>query len=590
MESSKSVAVLHSPADYEDEFNEYLNSKGHHDNSHITRNDFPPNFLFGTATSAYQFEGGAAKGGRGPSIWDTFALKTPGRVADGSNGNVATDLYARFEEDITMMKKMGFDAYRFSISWPRILPGGRCCAGVNQEGIDFYNNVIDTLIQHEIEPYVTLFHWDLPQCLQDEYDGFLSKRVVDDFREFAELCFWEYGDRVKNWTTLNEPTTYSIQGYASCTFPPSQAPSPTFLTALISSVKDFFHDHPALQDFDITSIPASFRSALASLLHSYSSDSYQDGTNVVAYRGVFEPKQLLSTFLYDDTRTNYSNYSLKPKPDQAKDVYIVGRNMLLAHAAAEHQEGKIGITLVTHWLEPLNNRDPDDIKAAKRGVDFMLGWFLEPIVSGNYPQSMIDNVPPENLAPFTKSESEMVKGSYDFLGLNYYTANYASNDPDPDCADGYFKDQHIKLHIPWGIYKLLKHTKETYKNLPPIYITENGVDERSNHKHTAQQACDDTMRVNYYQQHLAYVRKAIDEHVDVRGFFAWSWCDNFEWTEGYSVRFGIMYVDFKNDLRRYPKKSALWFSKFLKGKKKLIVNAKKRQNTNATDDLDADYN
>ncbi|KAL0330489.1 UNVERIFIED_CONTAM: Beta-glucosidase 16 [Sesamum radiatum] len=123
MESSKSLAVLHSPADYEDEFNEYLNSKGHHDNSHITRNDFPPNFLFGTATSAYHFEGAAAKGGRGPSIWDTFALKTPGRIADGSNGNVATDLYARFEEDITMMKKMGFDAYRFSISWPRILPG-----------------------------------------------------------------------------------------------------------------------------------------------------------------------------------------------------------------------------------------------------------------------------------------------------------------------------------------------------------------------------------------------------------------------------------------------------------------------------------
>ncbi|KAL0323711.1 UNVERIFIED_CONTAM: Oleuropein beta-glucosidase [Sesamum calycinum] len=472
----------------------------------ITRND---SLLI---LSLELIEGAAAQGGKGPSIWDTFTLNTP---------------------------------------------GGRCCAGVNQEGIDFYNNVIDTLIQHEIEPYVTLFHWDLPQCLQDEYDGFLSKRVVEDFREFAELCFWEYGDRVKNWTTLNEPTTYSIQGYASCTFPPSQAPSPTFLTALISSVKDFFHDHPALQDFDITSIPASFRSALASLLHSYSSDSYQDGTNVVAYRGVFEPKQLLSTFLYDDTRTNYSNYSLKPKPDQAKDVYIVGRNMLLAHAAAvdsyrkkfqEHQEGKIGITLVTHWLEPLNKRDPEDIKAAKRGVDVGM-------VSGTYSIRQLSAeydryVPPENLAPFTKSESEMVKGSYDFLGLNYYTANYASNDPDPDCADGYFKDQHIKLHT-----SLRRHNEG-----------------------------------DYYQQHLSYVRKAIDEHVDVRGFFAWSWCDNFEWTEGYSVRFGIMYVDFKNDLRRYPKKSALWFSKFLKGKKKLIVNAKKRQNTNTSEDLDTDHN
>ncbi|KAL2237237.1 UNVERIFIED_CONTAM: Oleuropein beta-glucosidase [Sesamum indicum] len=528
----------------------------------ITRNDFPPNFVFGTGTSAYQNEGAAAQGGKGPSIWDTFTLNTPGRVVDGSNGNMATDMYTRFKEDIKIMKKMGFDAYRFSISWPRILPRGRCCAGINQEGIDYYNNVIDTLIEHGIEPYVTLFHWDLPQCLQDEYEGFLSKRVVDDFREYAELCFWEFGDRVKHWITLNEPTTYSIQGYAACTFPPSQTPSPTFLSALISSVRDFFHDHPAMQGFDITSIPSTIRSLLASLLHSYSSDTYTDGTNVVAYRGVFEPTQLLSTFLYDDTCTNYNNYSSKPKTDQTKDVYIVGRNLLLAHAAAEHQEGKIGITLVTHWLEPLNERDPDDIKAAKRGVDFMLGWFLEPIVSGKYPQSMIDNVPTENLAPFTKSESEMVKGSYDFLGLNYYTANYASNDPEPDCADGYFKDQHIKLHR---------------------------VDERSNHKLTAHQACDDTMRVNYYQEHLTYVRKAMDEHVDIRGYFAWSWCDNFEWTEGYSVRFGIMYVDFMNDLKRYPKKSAIWFSKFLKRKKKVIVNAKKRQNTKTTDydDLDA---
>ncbi|KAK4412685.1 Raucaffricine-O-beta-D-glucosidase [Sesamum alatum] len=462
----------------------------------ITRNDFPPDFVFGTGTSAYQNEGAAAQGGKGPSIWDTFTLKTPGRVVDGSNGNVAVDMYTKFKEDIKMMKKMGFDAYRFSISWPRILPGGRCSAGINQEGIDYYNDVIDTLIKHDIAPYVTLFHWDLPQCLQDEYDGFLSKRIVDDFREFAELCFWEFGDRVKHWATLNEPSTYAIQGYASCTFPPSQAPSPTFLSALISSVKDFFHDHPALQDFDITSIPASFRSTLASLLHSYSADTtYKNGTNVVTYRGVFEPKQLLSTFLFDDTRTNYNNYASKPKSNLAKDVYTVARNLLLAHAAAvdsyrkkyqEHQEGKIGITLVTHWLEPLNENDPADIQAAKRGVDFLLGWFLEPIVSGRYPQC-------------------------------------------------WFK---LVVRSSMGIYKLLKHTKETYKNLPPIYITENGVDERSNHKLTAQQACDDTLRVNYFQQHLAYVRKAIDEHVDVRGYFAWSWCDNFEWTEGYTVRFG----------------------------------------------------
>ncbi|KAI3468066.1 hypothetical protein Pfo_024729 [Paulownia fortunei] len=476
--------------------------------SKITRNDFPDGFVFGTGTSAYQNEGGAAKGGRGLSVWDVFTLRTPGRITDGSNGNVAVDMYTRYKEDIKMMKSMGFDAYRFSISWPRILPGGKLCLGVNQEGVDFYNDLINTLLANGIQPYVTLFHWDLPYLLEQEYGGFLNENIVDDFRDFAELCFWEFGDRVKHWVTLNEPWTYCVQGYVARIFPPGKKAS-GFVGGAGS-----------------TSAPAA-----------------------------------------------------------TKKVASLISGLTLASANKEHQKGKIGITLVSHWFEPFDDTE-EDKKAAKRARDFMLGWFLEPVLSGRYPQNMTDFVPQENLKPFSQEESDLLKGSIDFLGLNYYTAWYATNDPNPDAEEGYYKDQQVKFLtskdnipigestgswwlyiVPWGIHKLLKYINDTYNNntynLPDIYITENGVDEQNDHKLTAYEACRDKRRVNYFRDHLGNILKAINENVQVKGYFAWSWSDNFEWRDGYTVRFGIIYVDYMNHLKRYPKDSAMWFSKFL---------------------------
>ncbi|GFP97284.1 strictosidine-o-beta-d-glucosidase [Phtheirospermum japonicum] len=271
------------------------------------------------------------------------------------------------------MKNMGFDAYRFSISWSRILPGGKLSLGVNQEGVDYYNDLINTIIDNGMKPYVTLFHWDLPYLLEKEYGGFLSHKIIDDFRDFAELCFWEFGDRVKHWITINEAWTYCAHGYASRYFPPGHG-------KLVSP--------PKLKD-----------------------------------------------------------------PEKAKEAYTAARNILLSHAAAVQsyrhrfqklQKGKIGMTNNIHWFEPFHDTD-EDRRAARRAFDFMIGWFMEPVLTGQYPQNMIDFVPREYLKLFTTKESELLRGSVDFLGVNYYTTWYATHDPNPDADEGYNKDQKVKF-------------------------------------------------------------------------------------------------------------------------------------------------
>ncbi|CAM8999305.1 unnamed protein product [Rhodiola kirilowii] len=176
----------------------------------ISRDDFPNGFVFGTASSAFQYEGAVNEGHKGDSIWDTFTRK-PGRIIDLSNADTAVDHYHRFKSDIDLMKDLGMDAYRFSISWPRIFPNGT--GEPNQEGIDYYNNLIDALLVKGIQPYVTIYHWDLPQVLEDRYGGWLDKQIVEDFELYATTCFQAFGDRVKYWITFNEPHGMSIQGY-----------------------------------------------------------------------------------------------------------------------------------------------------------------------------------------------------------------------------------------------------------------------------------------------------------------------------------------------------------------------------------------
>nr|AXK92564.1 strictosidine glucosidase [Gelsemium sempervirens] len=492
------------------------------DATKINRRDFPSDFVFGAASSAYQIEGGASEGGRGPSIWDTFTKRRPEMVKGGSNGNVAIDSYHLYKEDVKILKNLGLDAYRFSISWSRILPGGNLSGGINKEGIDFYNNFIDELIASGIQPYVTLFHWDVPQALEDEYGGFLSPKIVDDFRDYAELCFWNFGDRVKNWITLNEPWTFSVDGYVAGTFAPGRGATPT------DQVKGPIKRHRC---------------------------------------------------------SGWGPQCSNSDGNPGTEPYLVTHHQILAHAAAVEsyrnkfkasQEGQIGITIVAQWMEPLNEKSDSDVQAAKRALDFMYGWFMEPITSGDYPEIM-KKIVGSRLPKFSAEQSRKLKGSYDFLGLNYYTANYVTSAPNPtggivsydtDTQVTYHSDRNGKLigplagsewlHIyPEGIRKLLVYTKKTY-NVPLIYITENGVDELNDTSLTLSEARVDPIRIKFIQDHLLQLRLAIDDGVNVKGYFVWSLLDNFEWNEGFTVRFGMIHVNYNDQYARYPKDSAIW--------------------------------
>nr|XP_011461907.1 PREDICTED: beta-glucosidase 12-like isoform X1 [Fragaria vesca subsp. vesca] len=483
------------------------------DNASLNRSSFPAGFIFGTASAAYQYEGAAKEGGRGPSIWDTYTHKYPGKksekIFDHSSGDVAIDQYHRYKEDVRTMKDLGFDAYRLSFSWSRLLPNGKLSGGVNKEGIKYYNNLINELLANGVKPFVTIFHWDLPQALEDEYGGFLSPKIVNHFQDYAELCFKEFGDRVKHWITLNEPHSYSRNGYATGKFAPGRC--------------------SAWQKRNCTG------------------------------------------------------------GDSGTEPYLASHYQLLAHAAAmklyrhkyqAKQKGLIGITINSHWFVPYSDSKQDQA-AALRALDFMFGWYMDPMTNGDYPSSMRALVG-NRLPKFTKEQSKMLKGSFDFLGLNYYTGNYAANIPFRNVKEASYTTDSLAnltavrngipigrpaasdwLHFyPQGFREILHYTKKKYNN-PLIYITENGWDDRGDPTLSLEEALRDNLRIEYYNRHLDELQKAIKAGVKVKGYFAWSLFDNFEWADGYSCRFGINSVDYKNGLKRHPKHSAAWFKNFL---------------------------
>ncbi len=446
---------------------------------------FPKDFVWGTATSSYQVEGGHNLGGRGPSIWDAFCT-IPGKVRNGENGNVACDHFHRWKEDVALMKEMGVNAYRFSISWSRVLPTGT--GKVNMEGIEFYDNLINELKKNDIEPWITLYHWDLPLTLQMEADGWLNPKMADHFADYARVCFEHFGDRVKNWITLNESWVVAMLGYGQGVFAPGRS----------GNVEPYFAGHQLIR---------------------------AHGKAVQVFRSEFA-----------------------------------------------HQQGQIGISNNCDWREPLTDSVADR-EAAQRALEFFLSWFADPIYLGDYPQVMKDRLG-DRLPSFTNEDKKIIHGSSDFFGLNHYTTMLVSDasgklvESSVYGNGGLSEDQDVNLSldpdwkltdmqwaiVPWGCRKMLSWITDRYDR-PPIYITENGC-AYPDEPHGGEVV--DLPRLNFYREYLEACHQAIEDGVDLKGYFAWSFMDNFEWASGYHKRFGVHYVDF-DTLERIPKSSAKWF-------------------------------
>lgn len=462
-------------------------------------NKLPKDFIWGFATASFQIEGSANVDGRGKSIWDDFS-KQPGKTMDGRDGDVATDSYRLWKEDVALLAQYGVKSYRFSLSWSRIIPLGGRNDPVNTKGIAFYSNFINALLEHGIIPFVTLYHWDLPQALHDRYGGWLNKdEIVQDYVRYAKVCFQAFGDRVKHWLTVNEPWCVSILGYG---------------------------------------------------------------------RGVFAPGRS-------------SDRGRSPEGDSSTEPWIVGHSVILSHAYAVKlyreefkaaQGGQIGITLNGDWALPYND-SPQNVEAAQHALDVAIGWFADPIYLGHYPEHMKQMLR-ERLPEFTPEELKVVRGSSDFYGMNTYTTNLCRDGGD-DEFQGLVEYTFIRpdgtqlgtqAHCAWlqdypqGFRHLLNYIWKKYKL--PIYVTENGFAVKDEHSKPMEEALQDNDRVNYFKGITASLKAAVlEDGVDVRAYFPWSFLDNFEWADGYITRFGVTYVDYETQ-QRYPKESAKFLVKW----------------------------
>ncbi|KAL9247165.1 hypothetical protein vseg_020627 [Gypsophila vaccaria] len=467
------------------------------------RLDFPHKFVFGASTSAYQVEGAAFEDGRTPSIFDTFAHS--GRLP--GNGDVTADQYHKYKEDVKLMAETGLDAYRFSISWSRLIPNGR--GPVNPKGLEYYNNLIDALVSKGIQPHVTLVHSDVPQVLEDEYGGFVSPKIIEDFVAYADVCFREFGDRVLHWTTINEGNIFVFGGYDVGNSPPCRC-------------------------------------------------SFPFGHNCTTGNSTTEP-------------------------------YLAAHHLLLAHASAarlyrekyqERQRGFVGFNLYTfHFIPYTNTRG--DVTATERAYDYFIGWFMQPLIHGEYPSVMRKNAG-TRLPVFTQNEKELIRGSFDFIGLNYYTVIRTKDnsisltkEPRDYLADqatmwSYINDNdpfqgNPFINSPWGLKGVLEHFKQVYGN-PPVFIHENG--QLNDHEADDDTVLNDQSRMEYLQGHIGAVLNAVRNGSNAQGYFVWSFLDMYEMMFGTKYTFGLYYVDFNDPkLTRHPRLSQKWYSTFLKAKK-----------------------
>ncbi|MDR3577008.1 MAG: GH1 family beta-glucosidase [Anaerolineaceae bacterium] len=433
---------------------------------------FPEHFVWGAATSAYQIEGAWQEDGKGESIWDRYSHR-PYMIQNGDTGDVACDHYHHMPEDVALMRNLGLKSYRFSISWPRLLPDGR--GAVNPKGLGFYDCLLDELLAAGITPMATLNHWDVPQALQDQ-GGWTNRQMVDWFCEYARMAFEKLGDRVGYWVTHNEPWVIAYLGYKEGVMAPG-------LADLTLSTRTAHH-----------------------LLLSH-------GRTVQLFR--------------------QGGYG-----------------------------GKIGMVLNTGHFMPASDSEKDRA-ACQRAYDQMLGLYLGPLYKGAYPAALLDWLGP-HCPPVQADDMAVIGQPADFLGINYYSSSTVAHDPN----GGFWRNAQNPISAPgwgrttvnWGVYPagltaVLLDIKENYGN-PPMFVTENGA--AFEDTADADGFVADWGRVNYLRAHLMAVKQAIQAGADLKGYYVWSLLDNFEWSQGYKPRFGIVRVDFATG-RRIPKQSAAWY-------------------------------
>jgi beta-glucosidase len=446
---------------------------------------FPDGFAWGVATASYQIEGGVTEGGRGQSIWDTFA-HTPGTTYNAETGDEACDHYHRYPEDIALLSELGVSHYRFSLAWPRLQPDA--AGQLHTAGLDFYQRLIDTLLDKGIHPWVTLYHWDLPQAVEDA-GGWPERDTAYRFADYAVQVHEKLADRVRFWTTLNEPWCSAFLGYAHGTHAPGR------------------QDHAAAM--------------------------------------------------------------------RAAHHLLLGHGLAVQGMRAANETSLLGITLNLAPAVPASDSDADR-DAARRIDGLMNRLFLDPLLRGQYPGDVLDDVRPvTDSAHIRDGDNPLIAQPLDLLGINYYFENVVRATPRPRIwtpgqpptpwvasADVDFVARGLPTTemgweiAPGGLSSLLSRVYSEYGPIP-LYITENGAafaDEP-----TADGDVADPDRIHYLDRHLRAAHRAITDGVDLRGYFAWSLLDNFEWALGYSKRFGLVYVDYRTQ-QRIPKDSARWLA------------------------------
>jgi beta-glucosidase len=446
---------------------------------------FPDGFLWGTATASYQIEGAVGEGGRGASIWDTFS-HTPGKVYRGDTGDIACDHYHRLEGDLDLMSDLGLEAYRFSVAWPRVQPTGS--GTPNREGLEFYRRLVDGLRQRDIVPMLTLYHWDLPQALEDR-GGWTSRETSERFAEYAGIVYEALSEEVGHWITLNEPWVAAWMGYGLGVHAPGRSDS---------------------------------AAALAATHH-----------------------------------------------------LLLGHGLAMERMRSAGDDNQLGVTLNLHPGHP--SRDTEADRKAARRVDGQANrLYLDPLFRGEYPEDIFSYYRERgaDLSFVRDGDLQKISTPIDFLGINYYFRHSVREAPVEEGSSVPFADLGARPVIPhagektamgWpvepeGLKEMLVRIKDEYADVP-IYVTENG---RAVHDYIDPEGgVVDEERVSYLDSHFRAAHEAMERGVDLRGYMVWSFLDNFEWAEGYSKRFGLVFVEYGTQ-QRVPKSSARWYSGVIK--------------------------